>query len=396
MREFAPNNFFRHTKKVELLKKFFEEVHSLPDFPVQTESPERKETVETVTEFYSNISPEKKEDVDRDLATINRMATERGISLLNDLAQKYGASLDLEDYLDDGFHDRALFYFLEKKELFKEAVAIDEFYDQHGWKRHTAPNVETSVIENKKEELRTAFEKIFRADTRGRYCFVETYPRENMLYTVITFEDYPQVEPQIKKGQVDRLSVYRPLKEVYFLYTPSDEELQIKYRGSWQEREEYLATFLKVVFNKELEKMGRTYNLDAFKSPTFSLDFGELTYDVESWVLRVIDLEFKGDKKKVRLTIPSKDASRTGTSDMWMLLNILGLDQKLNQIRINSVELSIRFKNPSGKRSTKTVPFSINWKDTCSLGNLDEFERKANRILETSNIDYGFTQEVPE
>ena len=109
-----------------------------------------------------------------------------------------------------------------------------------------------------------------------------------------------------------------------------------------------------------------------------------------------MDLEFIGDKKKVKLTIPSKDASRTGTSDMWALLNTLGLDQKLNQIRINSVELSIRFKNPSGKRSTKTVPFSINWKDTCSLGNLDEFERKANKILETSHIDYGFTQEVPE
>lgn len=142
--------------------------------------------------------------------------------------------------------------------------------------------------------------------------------------------------------------------------------------------------------------MGRTYDLNVFKSPTFSLDSGRLTHDAESWVLRVMDLEFIGDKKKVKLTIPSKDTARTGTSDMWALLNTLGLDQKLSQIRINSVELSIRFKNPSGKRLTKTVPFSINWKDTCSLGNLDDFERKANKILETSRIDYGFTQEVPE
>ena len=396
MREFSPNNFFRHTKKTDLLKRFFEEVHGITDFPVQKESSERKGVAETITEFYNNTTTEKKEGVDRDLATINRMATERGVALLNDLAVKSGAHLDLEDYLDEGFHDRALFYFLEKKEIFKEAIAIDEFYDQNGWKRHAAPNEKTAVIEEKREELREAFEKIFRANTRGRYCFVETYPREGMLYTVITFEDYPQVEPQIKQGKIDRLSVYRPLKEVYFLYTPEDEELQIKYRGSWQEREEYLATFLKIVFNKDLEKMGRTYDLNVFKSPTFSLDFGEHAQDAESWVLRVMDLEFIGDKKKVKLTIPSKDTARTGTSDMWALLNTLGLDQKLNQIRINSVELSIRFKNPGGRRAVKTVPFSINWKDTCSLGNLDDFERKANRILENSKIDYGFTQEVPE
>jgi len=191
-------------------------------------------------------------------------------------------------------------------------------------------------------------------------------------------------------GEVDRMAVFRPLKEVYFLYAPEDEELQIKYRGSWQEREKYLTAFLRIVFNKPFERMGRTYNLDVFKNRNFIIDYGEYAGLADMWLLRLMDLEFVGNKKKVILKVPAKNAAKTGVDEMWDLLDTLGLSRRMNEIRINNIEASIRFKNSNSKTGTKTVPFSINWKDTCSLGTLDEFERYTNSILEKSGIDHGF------
>jgi hypothetical protein len=68
----------------------------------------------------------------------------------------------------------------------------------------------------------------------------------------------------------------------------------------------------------------------------------------------------------------------------------------MSEIRINKVEASLRFKNSKSKTGTKTVPFFIDWKDTCSLGNLDDFERMANKVLETSKIDNGFGKKDTE
>ncbi len=397
MHEFTPKTFFHHIKKTELLKKFFIDVHGLSDFPTIAEDIPRREMVDAITDFYNNIPQDKRGNIDKDLVTVNRMSSERGVSLLNEMAQKKGELVELQEYLDEGFHDRALFFYLQKSEIFKEAITIDEFFDQQGWKRYPVPKKSFDTIEGKKEELRKEFEKMFKEETRGRTCLVDMYRYGALLYTVITFEDYPQVGPQMDaSGEVDRMGFFRPLKQVYFLYTPDDDELQIKYRGNWQELEKYLTAFLRIVFNKPLEKMGRTYNLDVFKNRNFIPDYGEHAGIVEMWILRLMDLEFIGSKKKVLLKVPVKNATKTGMDDMWDLLDTLGLSRRMNEIRINKVDASIRFKNSKSKTGATTKPFFINWKDTCSLGTLDEFERMANKILETSKIDNGFGKKNTE
>lgn len=394
MHDLAPKTFFHHIKNIELLKKFFVEVHGITIFPAVNEKTPRGTTVDRLTEMYNALDAAKHESVDKGLAAVSRMASERGVSLLNELAHAYGDDADLEDTLDEGFHDRALYFFLEKNKIFQEALAIDEFYDQQGWKRHPVPKKTLAFIQGKKDALQNTFSEIFREETRGRHCFVEMYKRGDCLYIVISFEDYPQIASQMKEDGVDRTGFFRPLKQIYFLYTPDDEELQIKYRGAWEEREKYLETFLKVVFGIPLQDTKRTFDLGQFKNSHFSLDLGVHTDAVESWLLRVMDLELVGIKKKIKLTVPAKSATKMGAADMWDLLDTVHLSRRMGEVRINQIEITIRFKDPDGRTGVRSVPFTINWKDNCTLCKLNDFEKKAEDILISSKINYGFGQKT--
>lgn len=391
MHEFAPKAFFHHVKNLELLKKFFVEAHQISDFPLVNEKMARGAAIDRLTEFYDGIDAKTREPADKGLVLISRMATERGISLLNNLAKAYNDIDGLEKNLDGGFHDRALWFYLEKNGIFNEAVAIDEFYDQQGWKRHPAPKKSMSVIQNKKDVLRAEFSKIFRDESRSRNCIVEMYKREECLYIVVSFEDYPQVASQMKDdGEIDRAGFFRPLKQIYFLYTPEDEELQIKYNGPWEERDKYLETFLRVAFDKPLQDAKQTFDLEPLKNPNFNLNYGKHAEAVESWLLKFMDLEVAGTKNKIKLSVPAKSATKTGAGDMWDLLGFLNLAGRMGELRINQVEIAIRFRDPNGRNGVKSVSFKINWKDNCTLCKLNGFEKMTEEILQTSKINYGF------
>ena len=392
MYEFAPKAFFHHVKNLGLLKKFFVDAHEATGFPSINDGTPRGVAIEKLTEFYDGIDVKFREPMDKGLVLVNRMATERGISLLGDLAKGYGDTAGLEQNLDGGFHDRALYFYLEKHNIFNEAIAIDEFYDQQGWKRHPAPKKAISAIQNKKDALKATFSKIFQEEVRSRHCIVEMYKREECLYTVISFEDYPQIASQMKEDgeMIDRAGFFRPLKQIYFLYTPDDEELQVKYNGSWEDRDKYLEAFLRVVFDKPLQDAKQTFDLDRFKKPNFALEYGEHAEAVESWLLRVMDLELIGTKKRIKLSIPAKSAVKTGSEDMWDLLRTLQLAHRMDDVRINQIEMTVRYRDPNSRNGVKGVAFKINWKDNCTLCKLNGFEKMTEKILETSKINYGF------
>ncbi|NCU42228.1 MAG: hypothetical protein EOM19_05955 [Candidatus Moranbacteria bacterium] len=392
MTEFAPKTFFNHVKRIDLLKKFFTS-HGAQSFPLISDKSPRRKVIELLMDFYNTIPETKKDIIEKALVTINRLSTQQGISILNDLIEVHKIALSLENYIDDGFHDRALYCYTENPQIFKEAMALSEFRDTTGWKRYPVSQKNFDDIEGKQDELKNAFETIFRKENRGKYCFVDMQSVQDTLYTTITFEDYPQVCSQIKNGAVDHLSMFRPLNGIYFLYLPSEGELHIKYKGDWKDQDEYLKIFLKIVFDEEMEEMKQNYNLKLLINKDFELNTDEFSDDIESWLLKSLHLRYPTTKKRIVLSMPSRDYIDTGMDGIWSMIENLGLSVQIQRgdILIDKAFFSLRFKNIESKRGIKSVSFYIDWKDKCNLGRIDEFEKKACKILQKSGIDAGFT-----
>lgn len=392
MTEFVPKAFFNHIKRIDLLEKFFIS-HSTQVFPSINKKNARKEVIELLMNFYTSIPETEKSDIEKALVTINRLSTQQGASLLNDLIEARGIAISLEEYIDEGFHDRSLYCYTENPEIFKEAVALSEFRDTTGWKRYPVPKRSFNEIENKQDGLKVAFEAIFRKENRSKFCFVDMRSFQDALYTTITFQDYPQVCSQIKDGAVDHLSIFRPLSGIYFLYLPNENELHIKYKGDWKEQDEYLRTFLRIVFDEEMEEMKQNYNLKLLINKDFELNTDEFSDEVESWLLQSLYLRYPTTKKRIVLSMPSRDRLDTGTRGIWNMIENLGLSTQIQRgdIVIDKACFSLRFRNAESKQGIKSVSFYINWKDKCNLGRIDEFEKKACKILQKSGIDAGFT-----
>ena len=79
-----------------------------------------------------------------------------------------------------------------------------------------------------------------------------------------------------------------------------------------------------------------------------------------------------------------------GVIPIWSQLRRLNLTDTLSGMFINNAEFQIKFK-PSKKYKKGTVSFHINWKDSCSLNNIDELNIKARAVLKKSGLDCGFS-----
>jgi len=395
---YSPKSFFKHVKATDLLNLYFTHI-GVEGFPQIDDAMAVKEKVENLVNFYNGIDAEQKEKIDRDFTLVTKLATDRGVQLLHDQAMARGEEVQLDEYIDSNVYDRSLFYYLHKPELFKEAAAVDEFYDLSGWKRFpVSKKMSFAKVQEKSEDLKQEFEKIFREEARGRYCFVEMYPHDEKLYIVISFQDYPQTSPQLddEKGEFNRMGFYRPWKEIYFLYTPDQDELQIKYKGSNAEKDRYVQKFGNVVFNGSIDTSKRSYDIAKFKDKNFALNLNGYTREVAEWSVRALHLQFSGSGMKIALQVPARKATDSGTTDIWSLISHCRLENRMNELLVDRVDLVIKFNDDSARGGVRSVPFSINWKDTCTLNGIEDFDRKAQEILKNSGIDNGFTEEDSE
>lgn len=391
MSEYVPRDFFHHIKRTDRLKEFFVS-RGIQRFPEITKKTSRKDTVDLLSDFYNSIPHDKKNEIEKAFAVINRLSTDRGMAALNDIIEINQYEMDIDEFLDDGLHDRSLHYYMKRPEIFSDALTISEFRDMSGWTRYPVTEKNLSFIKDKIPALQKGFEDIFRKESRGQYCFINGKSIQDAYYIAISFQSYPRVCSQVKDGEIDHLAIFRDLNTIYFVYLPKEAELHIKYHGRWQEKETYLQTFLKIVFGIEMEDMKRTYDLTCLVDKSFEINTDDFPDDVESWFLRSLKLRYRFSKKWIFLSMPPRDKIGTGTRGIWEMIEDLHLTIPLQreEIMIDEANFSIRFRSPESRGGIKSVPVRVNWTNKCSLGMIDDFERKASKILQKSGIDVGF------
>jgi len=334
------------------------------------------------------------QEIERDFQRISYLSNEKGSQNLMAEATEQNITLTAEQAIEQNAHDRAFWFFLTHPDVFDQADAVQQFYDLNGWKRVPVPSKTIDFVQGKKDALLDALKKHYgEKEARGKYGDIEVYPKKDRVYVVVRLTDYAESDftPDEKTGGLKKGGTRRRIFEVYYLYRPNEGEkntgeLEIKARGGWQKQRDLLAVFTKSVFNYELDDSKQTFNLELLKNPNFAM-VADPNDQMEWWWLKSLELRTPDRFTRIKITVSNDN--RGGVAPMWDQLRRLNLADKIASMLVNNAEFQIKFK-PSKKRQKGTASFNINWKDSCSLNSIDEFNIKARTVLKQSKLDCGF------
>ena len=391
---FVPTSYFKKIGTTKLLSEYYASKNILGFEPL-AESIPKKEQLEIMTDFYKNIDPSIKIELDKEFTKISKLSTKSSASILARIATENKIKMDLAEYVGANASDKILYYATHHNELLSEAVFLSAFHEIRGYKTYPVPEKEINEIESKIISLKNEFERVVRKETRGRFSFIEHKTFDKRFYLLVSFEDYPMLIPCVnfKDDQLDLENIARPIKNIFIIYHPDTKELDIKYTGGKKERDLFLETVLRMLFDTQLDTKVQKYDVSGFSNKTMNLVTNTAVGDLLSWRMQGLGLIFPDTKQKLRLSAPKGRGASDGIEDMWNVVDSLNLTSKMNSAQIGSVSLSFRFADPTNDSGVITVNCSVN-ETNCSLGNLTSFERQAKKILKESNIDLGFVEEV--
>lgn len=397
-KEYSEKSFLTEVDDYSLVERYLSSLKPpINDFSY-TKPETRRHNTESVVEQIETVlrkqSDPVQQEIERDFQHINSLSNDKGTQNLIAEAQEQGVSVPLDAITAMNVYDRAFWFFNNHREVFDQADAVQQFYDLSGWKRVPVPTKAIDVVLGKKAALIDALKKYYgESEARGKYGEVDMYPKGDRVYVVarLTGNAESNYIPDEKTGGFKKNGTRRTTFEVYFLYRPHMEEqngaeLEIKARGGWQKQRDLLSVFTTSVFDYELDDTKQTYSLDMLKDPSFAM-VADPELQMEWWWMKSIELLTKDRLSRVKVTV--SDDRHAGTEAVWRELRKLNLADKVSEMLINSADFQVKFKT-THKRQKGTATFHINWKDTCSLNPVDEFNIKASQVLKTSKLDRGF------
>ncbi len=396
--QYSMNGFIQSIDDYTYLEKYFQN-RGIKDFTytVGIEKKSRKKTSEEVlyaiTEILSSQSEDIQQEIERDFAEINKLSDDKGIDSLINEAKDQSISPSLA-VLDQNGHDLSFWFFNNHKEVFDEASAVQEFLTS-GWKRVPVPSKNIEIVTDRKDVLEEKLKKYYQNKDKGlgQYSSIEIYPKKDRVYVVVRISARGVNDVIPDEANIGKLkkSTRRDSINIYFLYLQGDTadggELEIKTKGGYTTQRELLGVFSSAVLDHTLDDTKQKYDLDILKDKGFSLIY-EAEDEVEGWWLKGVDLRTPDGQTKMNIT--TKDESRVGSETIWQKLHELQLDGKMSSLRLNRVDLKIKFKSTK-KHPKGTKTFYITWKDTSSLNDIDDLDIKAGKVLKKSKIDCGFS-----
>jgi hypothetical protein len=288
---YSPRDFLRLAPN-QLLAEYFEH----RKLPIARLLSQEETDVHSVWENWEALEPAERTAIDAEFQVIHEMANEYGVQAILEEGRNFHEE-DLEPTLAPmpGFHDKALWTFLNRERIFAVASQFrkaDELPGRYWHKRlENVPGSLPRDDEQATRELADTLGAYFQAaEGRGRSCEVDVYRRDSRFYYFCFSEDYGRTQMEFEAGRLERRA-HRPAFEVVFVYSPGD-ALDTHFPGPKKARQELEQIFGRVILGTELPPLGkddRVYHLNALKDPRFDFRFppaSELT-DVRIKELRL-------------------------------------------------------------------------------------------------------------
>jgi len=375
-----------------LLARYFDSVEA----PEQPPWNDIKETqVDPMVAAHNTWPEELRGQADRDFRAVQEVATEGGVSVLLEEARAWG--LDFAPHfatLDSG-HGRALWAFLEHRELFGQARL---FYSAdclpgRSWRKQTGlpdvlPNTDDAAVTRLENELSQHYQT---REGRGQSCKVEYHQREDRHYWFVYVQDYATTLVEFgESGDFERRP-HRPAFELVFVHNPGERSLDVYARGQTRTVAELEAIWGKTVLGVHLEpadRPGVSYELNVLRDRrfTFPTDPADGIAEVR---LRRLRLSLLGGSKR-RVVLEAEDTA--GVYDLFEEV-LTGLGMTSSDVNVTHARIQLVFR-PEDRQRARKLAFDVTYPNSCSL-KYEPTHEIAKRCLVRWRIDVSGLSGVP-
>lgn len=393
-KSFSTKHYFKKIHTPSLLTELYSRHEIIASFEI-TEQTARKNVISILTDFHNSVAPEKKIDIEKELALVESISTIHGTFIFTLLLAEKKVKNN-ETYIECiSNHDKALYYYLFDTELFNEALFLHTFYTKPNYMLYEAKEIDVLEAEMKTGELSREFTRLANKEDRVTECVTQTKVLNNMLYVTATFEGAPMltVKKDSATGSIERTKTTKKIEEVRIVYLPQEKEILISYTGSKYEKIIFLDTFLRIVCDDAYQEKVEVFDLSSFKNESF--DFSQTNKGVPllTWKIKVITLSFGANeklKKRIRLTLPSTQ-QEYGLTPLFTCLEELEITKQFSGYTIENLALSFSFtdKNKSDKSVNVGTTLSLTKSSLCPLFMYHTYART---LLKQAGIRKGFIE----
>jgi len=345
----------------------------------------KENDVDSLFEALASFSTELQASIEAEFQDINAMACEGGVAALCDEAGFHKDDAFIKEIaVIEGFHAKAMWAFLEKKDYWRGATMFlhaDNVSASFWKKRNDFPKVPPNVEEADINELAQSISEFFyKKEGRGKNCKVEPYRRNNKEYFFAYPEDFSQSGVEWVSDTLKTLA-HHPAFEIIFVYSEEEGSLDIYAPKNTKAVPQLQKLFAKAILKLDSLPDGtidkRVYDLAALDDTAFEFKL-EPVAGIASVVVTRLRLTLKhGSRRRIILEADTKHKPKA-------VYDLLG-ELTLPAYHITQVGVKVTFDALEGKRA-KTRTFNITYPNSCAL-NYDGNDLKIREMLSASGIE---------
>lgn len=368
--DYAPKQFLRQAE-IALLKEYFEARGELGDLDWGSLN---EAQIDSIHEAWQQLPDRSLDEIDSDFRDIYDLASGEGTRTL--IEEGHFHEIDLTPHLEarDGFLNKALWVFLNHREVFDVAHLLDrsDHLNHRYWrKRKDIPKKEPNLSPTAIAELEHSISAYYREKQgRGRHCHVDKYLRGDRYHYFFVYpQDYTDTFVGFDhKGQLERRR-QNPAFEVIYVYDPVDGTLDLYAQGGKDIKKDLQDLFARTILNHELgeeNEDSKPYELSGLKKRGFAFPTDPADRITEVRV-RTLCLSVVGNSRN-RITLEVKPNGPTDEIYDFIERSLHEKRLPMAMVNVSSAVLQVRFDNTGANgRATKTVSFRIAHPDSCNL-----------------------------
>jgi len=274
--QYSPKNFFRQAPNA-LLDRYFHERGLLTRLDIASLD---ETNVDPIYKAWSALPATKRAETDEDFRLIDLVADKEGVVAIQEEAEFHEENLDPIFDKMDGFHDKALWTFLERPLYLKIAARFRESdqLPRRCWRdRDGIPSVKPRDDIAACEDLANVVRPYFREkEGRGHSCHVDVLRRGSTYYYFCYPEDHSRTVMEFEGQDQLQRRVHRPVFEVVFVYDPENGTLSTYSDGRAsvaRDLQELFARQILVMHLPNPQRDQQVYELNPLKDRNFSFRY---------------------------------------------------------------------------------------------------------------------------
>lgn len=387
---FNPQSFFKSISRPIIFKEFITSL-LLPDyFPPETA--DKKVIQDSLVSYFSSISHEERQTLVKELSVANGLTSKQVLSIL----KKYLLINDEDNYhIEDigamSGGDIAIYIIQNHSDKLNDIYLLSNIYESKGYLTYPVQNtLDLTYIDNKLVEFKNGVMETLEKTLGATKINIDYKVFDERLHMILSFEDKTRINPIFNDG-FTRYGISAPVKEMFFVYHPDRQELDIKGSIPPLIRSAIIDKLYITMFEESFTTKEHKYSLALFESSNIKLDTDIPHSTLISWRMSSINIIIGQDKKQLKLTAPKGRSMHNDSYDIDNIKESFNIED--GSYTVSSVNISFVFA--SGKVGEPTVKINTLITDKkCSLGNFKKEERLAKQILTKSGVDLGFVDVV--